>query len=92
MQDDRYGKTREELLYEDYLEGAEGGGPGQAFHGFRVSFAPNKDSQHRIESTLATCTPHSILELLQPVCTAGFAPQSRVSGSQISPEAAVLPL
>lgn len=38
MQDPRYGRTREELLHESYLEGAEGGGAGQSDHGFRVAF------------------------------------------------------
>lgn len=38
LQDDRYGRTREELLQESYLEGSEGGGPGQPTHGFKVTF------------------------------------------------------
>lgn len=33
--DHRYGRTREELLQESYLEGSEGGGPGQPTHGFK---------------------------------------------------------
>lgn len=33
--DPRYGKTREELLQESYVEGSEGGGPGQPVYGFK---------------------------------------------------------
>lgn len=44
LQDDRYGRTREELLQEDYLEGAEGGGAGQSPHGFWVRATPRAES------------------------------------------------
>ena len=36
-QDKKYGRTRRELLHEEYVEGSKRGGIGQPQHGFMVS-------------------------------------------------------
>ena len=56
-QDKKYGRTRRELLHEEYVEGSKRGGIGQPKEGFEVLHGPAVSPSHLIacKSTLLCC-------------------------------------
>ena len=54
VQDKKYGRTRRELLHEEYVEGSKRGGIGQPKDGFEVAYSPQLFAQHsaRVSHTL----------------------------------------